>query len=285
MKLVRYGSAGNTIPGVIDGDPEVVFDARSVTADYDVSFFGSDRPQRLRDAIDRGALPHLDTSGQRVAAPLHRPGKIVCVGLNYRQHAIESEMPIPDEPIVFMKAPNTIVGPNDDIVIPRKSKKTDWEVELAVVINSTTSYLDSPDDARSRIAGYAISNDVSEREFQLERGGQWDKGKSCATFNPLGPWIATADEIADPQQLDLYLDLNGTRLQSSNTADMIFSVDFLVWYLSQFMVLEAGDVINTGTPSGVGLGSDPQRYLVPGDRLELGITGLGIQRSDVVAAS
>lgn len=284
MKLVRYGPFGRAVPGVVAADESVVFDARSVTADYDAAFFAGDAPQRLRDALAGGTLPRLDVDGQRVAAPMHRPGKIVCIGLNYRQHAIESGMPIPDEPIIFMKAPNTVVGPDDDVVIPRNSQKTDWEVELAVVIGSTVAYLDSPADARSTIFGYAISNDVSERAFQLERGGQWDKGKSCATFNPLGPWIATADEVGDPQQLDMYLDLNGTRLQSSSTADMIFSVDHIVWYLSQFMVLEPGDVINTGTPSGVGMGLVPPRYLAPGDRLELGISGLGTQRCVAVAA-
>ena len=284
MKLVRFGPAGAEVPGVLDAADSLVLDARSVTPDYDAGFFAGDALQRLREAVAAGALPRLDIQGLRVGAPLHRPGKIVCIGLNYRQHAIESNMPIPGEPVVFMKASNTIVGPNDDVVIPRNSRKTDWEIELAVVIGTTISYLESPDEARGCVAGYAISNDVSEREFQLERGGQWDKGKSCATFNPLGPWIATADEIADPQQLDMYLEVNGTRLQGSSTSDMVFSVDHLIWYLSQFMVLDPGDVINTGTPAGVGLGLSPQRYLVPGDRLELGISGLGTQRSCAVAA-
>ncbi len=285
MKLIRFGSPGHEIPGVITADPAEVFDVRPVAPDYDAGFFATHGLDRLRKAVDSGALPRLDTTGLRIAAPLQRPGKIVCIGLNYRQHAAESGMEIPSEPVVFLKAPNTIVGPNDDVVIPRNSRKTDWEVELAVVIHLTASYLDSPADAARCIAGYAVANDVSEREFQLERGGQWDKGKSCATFNPLGPWIATADEVADPQQLEMYLDVNDERLQSANTSDMIFPVDYLIWYLSQFMVLEPGDTINTGTPAGVGLGLRPPRYLVPGDHMHLGIAGLGAQRSRVVAAS
>ena len=284
MKLVRHGPVGREVPGVMVGDPPELFDARSVTPDYDSDFFAASGLDRLREAVDAGALRRLESAGLRIAAPLRRPGKIVCIGLNYRQHVNESGMEIPSEPVVFMKASNTIVGPHDDVIIPRTSRKTDWEVELAVVIGSTTSYLDDPSEASARIAGYAISNDVSEREFQLERGGQWDKGKSCATFNPLGPWIATTDEIGDPQQLDIYLDLNGERLQSANTSDMIFPVDYLIWYLSAFMVLDPGDIINTGTPAGVGLGLRPPRYLVPGDRLDLGISGLGAQRSCAVAA-
>ena len=284
MKLVRLGPVGREVPGVMVGDPPELFDARSVTPDYDSDFFAASGLDRLREAVEAGALRRLETAGLRIAAPLRRPGKIVCIGLNYRQHVNESGMEIPSEPVVFMKASNTIVGPNDDVIIPRTSRKTDWEAELAVVIGSTTSYLDDPSEASTRIAGYAISNDVSEREFQLERGGQWDKGKSCATFNPLGPWIATTDEIGDPQQLDIYLDLNGERLQSANTSDMIFPVDYLIWYLSAFMVLDPGDIINTGTPAGVGLGLRPPRYLVPGDRLDLGISGLGAQRSCAVAA-
>ena len=284
MKLVRLGPVGREVPGVMVGDPPELFDARSVTPDYDSDFFAASGLDRLREAVEAGALRRLATAGLRIAAPLRRPGKIVCIGLNYRQHANESGMEIPSEPVVFMKASNTIVGPYDDVIIPRTSRKTDWEAELAVVIGRTTSYLDDPSEASARIAGYAISNDVSEREFQLERGGQWDKGKSCATFNPLGPWIATTDEIGDPQQLDIYLDLNGERLQSANTSDMIFPVDYLIWYLSAFMVLDPGDIINTGTPAGVGLGLRPPRFLVPGDRLDLGISGLGAQRACAVAA-
>jgi 2-keto-4-pentenoate hydratase/2-oxohepta-3-ene-1,7-dioic acid hydratase in catechol pathway len=196
---------------------------------------------------------------------------------------MESGMEIPNEPIIFMKAPNTLIGPRDSVMIPRKSVKTDWEVELAVVINSRASYLNSPDDSARVIAGYAISNDVSEREFQLERGGQWDKGKSCDTFNPLGPWLVTSDEIPDPQRLHMFLEVNNHQFQNENTSDMIFSVDHLVWYVSQFMVLEPGDIINTGTPAGVGLGLNPPRYLVPGDQMRLGIEGLGEQQLPVIA--
>jgi 2-keto-4-pentenoate hydratase/2-oxohepta-3-ene-1,7-dioic acid hydratase in catechol pathway len=284
MKLIRLGPVGGEVPGVMVGDPPQFFDARPVAPDYDPDFFADGGLDRLREAVEAGALPRLEAAGLRIAAPLRRPGKIVCIGLNYRQHANESGMEIPSEPVVFMKASNTIVGPNDDVIIPRASLKTDWEVELAVVIGSTTSYLDDHSEAAAHIAGYTISNDVSEREFQFDRGGQWDKGKSCATFNPLGPWISTSDEIGDPQQLDMYLDLNGERLQSATTSDMIFPIDHLIWYLSQFMVLDPGDIVNTGTPAGVGLGLRPPRYLVPGDRLDLGISGLGAQRTFAVAA-
>jgi 2-keto-4-pentenoate hydratase/2-oxohepta-3-ene-1,7-dioic acid hydratase in catechol pathway len=283
MKLARFGAVGEEIPAVVD-DAGGALDARSVTADYDPEFFADGGIARLRDAARSGELPRLDTSELRVGAPLRRSGKIICIGLNYRNHALESGMEIPSEPVVFMKAPNTLVGPNDDVHIPRRSRKTDWEVELAVVIDATVAYLESPDDAAGCIAGYAVSNDVSEREFQLERGGQWDKGKSCATFNPLGPWIVTGDEVGDPQQLELFLDLNDQRQQTGNTSDMIFPVCHLIWYLSQFMVLEPGDVINTGTPAGVGHGVRPPRYLVPDDRLHLGIAGLGAQRCRTVAA-
>ena len=283
MKLARFGAVGGEIPAVVD-DAGGALDARSVTADYDPEFFADGGIARLHDAARSGELPRLDTTELRVGAPLRRSGKIICIGLNYRNHALESGMEIPSEPVVFMKAPNTLVGPNDDVHIPRRSRKTDWEVELAVVVDATVSYLESPDDAAACIAGYAVSNDVSEREFQLERGGQWDKGKSCATFNPLGPWIVTADEVGDPQQLELFLDVNDQRQQTGNTSDMIFPVCHLIWYLSQFMVLEPGDVINTGTPAGVGHGVRPPRYLVPDDCLHLGIAGLGAQRCRTVAA-
>ena len=283
MKLARFGGAGQEIPAIVD-DAGGALDARSVTADYDPQFFADDGISRLHGAVRSGGLPRLDTTELRVGAPVRRPGKVICIGLNYRNHAIESGMEIPGEPVVFMKAPNTLVGPNDDVHIPRRSRKTDWEVELAVVIGATVAYLESPVDAAACIAGFSVSNDVSEREFQLERGGQWDKGKSCATFNPLGPWLVTPDEVGDPQQLDLFLDVNDQRQQTGNTSDMIFPVDHLIWYLSQFMVLEPGDLINSGTPAGVGHGLRPPRYLVPGDRLHLGIEGLGAQRSRTVAA-
>ena len=279
MRLVRLGQVGNEFPAVILEDNPNVLDARSITADYDPEFFANDGLDRLQTAVSSKSLPSISAAGLRIGAPLHRPGKIVCIGLNYRNHAVESGMDIPGEPIIFMKASNTMIGPNDDVMIPRKSQKTDWEIELAVAIKSRASYLKSPDDATRFIAGYAISNDVSEREFQLERGGQWDKGKSCATFNPLGPWLVTTDEISDPQNLKMKLDINTERLQDESTSDMIFSVNHLVWYVSQFMVLEPGDIINTGTPAGVGHGLRPPRYLKPGDQMCLAIEGLGEQRS------
>lgn len=281
MKLVRVGEASRETPAVLEAG--VLLDARPVTSDFDPAFFAAGGITKLRNAIRAGELRPLPANGVRFGAPIAKPEKIVCIGLNYRNHAAESGMEVPKEPIIFMKAPNTIVGPNDDVMIPRKSVKTDWEVELAVVMGSRAAYLDSPAESLRHVAGYAISNDVSEREFQLERGGQWDKGKSCATFNPLGPWLVTSDEVADPQMLHMFLDVNGRRLQSESTSDMIFPVDHLIWYVSQFMVLEPGDVLNTGTPSGVGLGLRPPRYLAPGDEMRLGIEGLGEQRSRVIA--
>jgi len=233
---------------------------------------------RLADGQERSL------EGLRIGAPIARPHQIVCIGLNYADHAAESGMPIPDEPIVFNKSPNTLVGPRDEIRIPRGSEKTDWEVELGVVIGSECRYLESPEEAWSRIAGLVVSNDVSEREFQLERGGQWVKGKSCETFNPCGPWLVTLDDIPDVRQLAMWLDINGERQQTGSTATMIFEVPFLVWYLSQFMVLEPGDLINTGTPPGVGMGKSPQRFLVAGDVVELGIEHLGAQRQACIPA-
>jgi 2-keto-4-pentenoate hydratase/2-oxohepta-3-ene-1,7-dioic acid hydratase in catechol pathway len=275
MKLVRVGERGSEIPGVLNDDLTSVLDARPVTADFDSDFFADGGLDRLRNAVRDGKLSQLRETNLRMGAPVFKPEKIICIGLNYRNHARESGMEVPKEPIIFMKAPNTLVGPNDDVLIPHKSLKTDWEIELAVVMRETASYLKTPNDGLKYVAGYAVANDVSEREFQLERGGQWDKGKSCATFNPLGPWLVTADEIPDPQQLQMFLEVNGQRMQSENTSDMIFSVSYLIWYVSQFMVLEPGDIINTGTPSGVGLGLQPPRYLKPGDEMRLNIEGLG----------
>jgi 2-keto-4-pentenoate hydratase/2-oxohepta-3-ene-1,7-dioic acid hydratase in catechol pathway len=210
------------------------------------------------------------------------PTKIVCIGLNYRDHAVETDAQVPAEPVVFMKDPSTLIGPNDDVLIPRRSVKTDWEVELAVVIGSTARYLDSPGDAPAHIAGYAISHDVSEREFQLERGGQWDKGKSCETFNPCGPFLASADELGDLRSLGMRLWVNGVLQQNGSTSTMIFDVNHIVWYLSQFMVLRPGDIINTGTPAGVALGRpDPKPYLRAGDVVTLEIDGLGRARQEV----
>ena len=279
MQLLRVGPVGRERPVVRTGAGAPTHDASSICGDFDTTFFAGDGIARLRDALATGVLPTVDISGERIGAPIGRPGKIVCIGLNYRKHAEESGMPIPSEPIIFMKAPNTVVGPTDDIRIPPGSVKTDWEVELAVVMGGRASYLSGPERALDLVAGYAVANDVSEREYQLERDAQWDKGKSCDTFNPLGPWITTADDLPDPQQLGMWLDLNGERLQDSTTADMIFGVAEIIWWVSRYMVLEPGDVINTGTPAGVGLGLSPQRYLRAGDVVTLGIDHLGEQRS------
>jgi 2-keto-4-pentenoate hydratase/2-oxohepta-3-ene-1,7-dioic acid hydratase in catechol pathway len=220
----------------------------------------------------------------RCGAPVAKPEKIVCIGLNYRDHANETGATIPSEPIIFMKAPNCVIGPDDEILVPRGSTKTDWEVELGVVIGTRARYLSSPEEALNYVAGYCISHDVSEREFQLERGGQWDKGKCCETFNPLGPWLVTPDEIDDPQHLGLRLSVNGVTRQNGSTRDMVFDVAYLIWYVSQFMVLEPGDLINTGTPAGVSLGHDDVPYLKAGDVVELSIDGLGSQRSVLAQA-
>lgn len=280
MKLVRVGPMGAELPGVLLGDGTLV-DVSSVTRDYDAAFFAD--PGGLRRlgeilASGPGPLPVLAGDGRRFGPPVARPHKLICIGLNYADHAEESNLPIPDEPIVFAKGTNTIVGPTDTVLIPRRSEKTDWEVELALIIGKAARYLPSEDAAMDCIAGYTISNDVSEREFQIERGGQWVKGKSCETFNPLGPWMVTRDEVEDPGNLEMALRVNGEAMQSGSTATMIFSPAHIVWYLSQFMVLEPGDVINTGTPPGVGMGMSPPRYLRAGDVMELTIDGLGQQR-------
>lgn len=282
MKLGRIGKPGSERPVVFDiGGRDL--DASTVTADYDAAFWASGGLDRLRGAIKDGALPEARTDGERIGAPVARPGKVVCIGLNYSDHAAESGMEVPTEPIVFFKASNTVVGPHDDVAIPRGSVKTDWEVELGVVIGAECRYLDDAADAAERIAGYVVSNDVSEREYQLERGGQWVKGKSCETFNPCGPWLVTPEEVGDADALELWLDVNGVRRQTGSTATMVFNVAYLVHYLSQFMVLEPGDLINTGTPPGVGMGSQPPTFLQIGDVMQLGITGLGRQRQTCVA--
>jgi 2-keto-4-pentenoate hydratase/2-oxohepta-3-ene-1,7-dioic acid hydratase in catechol pathway len=273
---------GSEIP-VVEHDG-VSYDLRSLTADIDGGFLAAGGVQSARDAVARGGLPVFEPGNTRVAPPIARPGKVVCIGLNYSDHAAETGATVPDEPVVFMKDPATVVGAFDNVLIPRGSSKTDWEVELAVVIGTTARYLGSPDEAAACIAGYAISNDVSEREFQLERGGQWDKGKSCETFNPLGPVLVTADEIADPQALGMRLSVNGVTRQNGSTATMVFDVHYLVWYLSQFMVLHPGDVINTGTPAGVALGLADHPYLRAGDVMELAIDGLGVARQTLVKA-
>ncbi|MET8299546.1 fumarylacetoacetate hydrolase family protein [Streptomyces sp. NPDC005180] len=259
-------------------------DLWSLSPEFVGAFLASGGVEAVRSALHTGALPRLNTAGMRVGAPVARPGKVVCIGLNYRDHAEETGAAIPPRPVVFMKDPGTVVGPYDDVLIPRNSARTDWEVELAVVIGRRARYLDAPEQALGAVAGYAVSNDVSEREFQLDFSPQWDLGKSCETFNPLGPWLVTADEVPDPQALALHLSVNGLTQQDGNTKDMIFDVAYVVWYLSQYMVLEPGDVINTGTPAGVALGLPGNPYLRPGDTVELSIDGLGLQRQTLAQA-
>ena len=282
MRLLRVGEVGRERPCVFREDGTVV-DVSSLVDDYDGAFLAGGGVDRLRDALaDAADLPEVDLAEGRVGPCVARPPKVVCIGLNYSDHAAESGQPVPQEPVVFFKAPNTVVGPYDDVRIPRGSEKTDWEVELAIVIGQEGRYLPDEAAALDIVAGYAISHDVSERAFQLERGGQWVKGKSCETFNPLGPWLVTPDEAGDVQGLSLSLSLNGETMQEGTTADMIFPVAHLVHYLSRFMVLEPGDVINTGTPAGVGMAR--QRYLRPGDVTELEVAGLGRQRQRFVPA-
>jgi 2-keto-4-pentenoate hydratase/2-oxohepta-3-ene-1,7-dioic acid hydratase in catechol pathway len=280
MRLLRVGPSGQERPAVLDGEGRV-FDLSAVVSEIDGAWLAGDGIEQARAALAAGGLTEVDPD-TRVGPPIARPGKVVCIGLNYSDHAEETGAQKPAEPVIFMKAPNTVIGPNDDVLIPRNSTKTDWEVELAVVIGHTARYVADKAEALTCVAGYSISNDVSEREFQLERGGQWDKGKSCETFNPLGPWLVTPDEVADPQQLRLQLWVNGLWRQHGSTKNMIFPVAEIVRYVSQFMVLEPGDVINTGTPAGVALGQpDPKPYLREGDVIELEIDGLGRQRQVV----
>jgi 2-keto-4-pentenoate hydratase/2-oxohepta-3-ene-1,7-dioic acid hydratase in catechol pathway len=279
MRLLRIGEPGAERPAVErDGR---WFDARSVTNDFDGEFFAGGGVERLGAALAAGELPEVSRDGVRIGAPVARPGKVVCIGLNYRDHAEETGAAVPDEPVVFMKDPSTVIGPYDEVLVPRGSAKTDWEVELGVIIGARAGYLESAAAAQDVIAGYLVSHDVSEREFQLERGGQWDKGKSCETFNPAGPYLVTPDEIEDPQRLGLRVWVNGTERQNGSTADMIFPVLEVVRYLSQFMVLNPGDLVNTGTPAGVALGRPGTPYLRAGDVVELEIDGLGRQRQEM----
>lgn len=283
MKLARLGARGEEIPVALTENGS--FDLRPITDDIDGRFLASGGLDRVREELAAGRLPQVgNVEDLRVGAPLARPGKVVCIGLNYRDHAVETGAAIPAEPVVFLKDPRTVIGPYDDVRIPRRSVKTDWEVELAVIIGRPARYLDNEDHAMACVAGYALSNDVSEREFQLERGGQWDKGKSCETFNPLGPWFVPASEIPDPQRLALRLWVNGEARQDGSTSNMVFTVAEIIRYLSQFMVLEPGDVINTGTPAGVALGMPDAPYLRVGDVMELEIEGLGTARQRLVAA-
>ncbi|RSM72120.1 ureidoglycolate lyase [Actinoplanes sp. ATCC 53533] len=279
MKLMRIGDAGSERPVVRVDD-----DTYADVADLEELFFAA--PQEFRQAVEaRIAAGQVHRfAGERVGAPIRRPHQILCIGLNYRDHAAETGQAVPAEPILFTKPPNTLVGPYDHVRQPRGSTKLDWEVELGVVIGRRASYLDDRDAARDAIAGYVVCNDVSERAFQIERGGQWSKGKSAETFNPAGPWLVTPDEIPDVSALGMWLDVNGVRRQTGNTATMVFDPYEIVRYLSQFLVLEPGDLINTGTPPGVGMGFDPQVWLRPGDVIELGIDGLGSQRQHVVPA-
>lgn len=277
MRFARIGPAEEERPAVLD-EQNQAYDLTALTSDIDGRFLAADGPARVRAALEAGELPPLDRAGERFGAPVARPGKVVCIGLNYHDHATETGAAPPAEPVVFMKASNTVVGPDDTVPIPRGSTQTDYEVELAVVIGRTARYLDSRDAAREVIAGYAITDDISEREFQLERGGTWDKGKSCENFNPLGPWLVTPDEVGDPQGLAMRLWVNGELRQNGHTKNMIFDVLHVVWYLSQFMVLDPGDVINTGTPAGVALGAADIPFLSVGDVVEIEIDRLGRQR-------
>ena len=279
MKLVRYGTSGQEKPGLIDAQG-VLRDLSAHIADVRGEHLGADSLARLA-ALDAASLPEVP-GNPRLGPCVAGTGKFVCIGLNYSDHAAEAGMQAPSEPIVFMKATSAIVGPNDDVLIPRGSEKTDWEVELAIVIGRTAKYV-SEADALDYVAGYCVANDVSERAFQIERQGQWTKGKSCDTFGPIGPWLVTRDEVADPGNLDMWLKVNGETMQQGSTRTMIFGVAHIVSYLSQFMSLQPGDVIATGTPPGVGMGKKPQRFLKPGDVVELGVAGLGAQRQTMRA--
>lgn len=274
MRLLRIGPAGAERP-VAALDDDTFLDLSGLTDDIDGTFLASGGVDRVREAIAAGTLPAFDPAGRRIGAPVARPSAVICIGMNYAAHAAESGAAPPEHPVVFFKTPNTVVGPNDPVLLPRRSSKVDWEVELAVVIGRRARYLDSPDDAPGVIAGYAIANDVSERAFQLEvSGGQWSKGKCCETFNPMGPWLVTPDEVGDTQALRLRSWVNGEPRQDSSTADMVFGVNHLIWSLSQFMVLEPGDVVNTGTPEGVAL-SGRFPYLAAGDVVTMSIDRLG----------
>lgn len=277
MKLIRFGEQGAERPGILD-DNNVRRDLSSQFPDWDRQFFNGKGLAQLKDYLHKNPDLPMVSESARWAAPIARPGKVICIGLNYSDHARESNMEVPKEPIVFQKGANTVVGPYDPILIPRGSKKTDWEVELGVVISKDARYLASIEKAKDYIAGYTIVNDVSERAFQLERGGQWTKGKSCDNFTPTGPWLLTAGAVTDVHNLRLQLRVNEQSMQDGNTRDLIFDVYHIVHYLSQFMTLEAGDLILTGTPAGVGLGMKPPVYLKEGDTVEVGIDGLGEQK-------
>ena len=281
MKLIRFGNEGQEKPGVLNSENKRI-DLSSKFKDWDRSFFQSGGLEALR-ALDFSKFPVVPESA-RWGSCVSRPGKVICIGLNYSNHAAESGMALPTEPIIFQKGANTVVGPYDQILIPRNSIKTDWEVELGLVIGKNCRYLDSAEESKDYIGGYCISHDISERAFQLERGGQWTKGKSCDHFNPLGPFLATGDEIGDPHNLAMHLSVNGITMQNSNSRFMVFDCNYLIHYLSQFMTLEAGDLISTGTPPGVGMGKRPAQYLKAGDLVELHIEGLGTQKQICINA-
>jgi 2,4-diketo-3-deoxy-L-fuconate hydrolase len=279
MKLIRFGESGKEKPGVILNDKK--YDVSAFGEDYTEQFFETDGLNRLAGFVNDNLLPEV-ADDVRLGSPIARPSKLVCIGLNYADHAKETNAPLPPEPVIFMKSTTAIVGPFDDIMIPKNSVKTDWEVELAVVIGKKASYVEEA-EAMDYVAGYVLHNDVSEREFQLERNGTWDKGKGCDTFAPLGPFLATPDEIADPHNLRLWLTVNGETMQDGTTSNFIFNLPHLISYTSQFMTLLPGDIISTGTPAGVGLGMKPPIYLKAGDVVELGIEGLGQSKQNVVA--
>ena len=282
MKLIRFGKQGKEKPGVLLSNDEKI-DVSSFVSDYDEKFFESGGLVSLKDWLNENvsSAPRLDDS-IRLGSPIARPSKIICIGLNFKDHAAESGFDAPDEPLIFGKATSAICGPYDNIIIPRGSEQTDWEVELGVVISKKTSYVDQ-DQALDHVGGYVLHNDVSERAFQKDRGGQWIKGKSADTFAPMGPFMATPDEIDNISDMRMWLNVNGENMQDGNTSNLIFSVDHVVSYLSQFMTLLPGDVISTGTPAGVGMGMNPEKYLKPGDVVELGIDGLGSSKQNVVA--
>jgi len=283
MKLVRWGSAGKEKTGVLINDKR--FDTSAFGEDYNEAFFESDGLDRLAKFVadNESKLPAI-ANGERWGSPVARPSKLICIGLNYADHAKETGAATPAEPVIFMKATSAIVGPFDDVMIPKDAQKVDWEVELAVVIGKKASYVEEA-DALDYVAGFTLHNDVSEREFQLERGGTWDKGKGCDTFAPIGPFVATTDEIADSGNLKLWLSVNGKMMQNGTTANFIFNVPFVISYVSKFMTLLPGDVITTGTPAGVAMGLKPPVYLQPGDVMELGIDGLGTSKQTVKAYS
>ncbi|MCE8036391.1 fumarylacetoacetate hydrolase family protein [Halomonas sp. MCCC 1A11062] len=279
MKLLRFGPRGHEKPGLLDAEG-VIRDLSAHLTDLDGAHLGRDTLARLAE-LDPTRLPAVDAD-TRLGPCVGRVGKFICIGLNYSDHAAETGAEVPPEPVVFAKWTSAICGPNDDVIIPRDSRKTDWEVELGVVIGKSARYVDEA-DAMEHVAGYCVVNDVSEREFQLERSGTWDKGKGCDTFGPLGPWLVTPDEIRDPHELDLWLEVDGHRYQDGSTHTMVYRIPFLISYLSRFMSLQPGDVISTGTPPGVGMGQTPPTYLKPGQRMRLGIEGLGEQVQNVIA--